>query len=123
MEPDWSLAAYLGLTWIRHLSLADPTACPCQATGQYASQLLWQAGSCNVSFHIWENQQQFKDLHQYAGTCLPCVPILTWDQARQNLLSSYTMYVSNFIVGSFSIFCKMCTFEKKKSENEPTMKL
>ena len=72
MEPDWSLVAYLGLTWIRHISLADPTACPCHAMPSwwpicipaFMSSWLQQCITAHCtgvsSFHIWENQQLLK---------------------------------------------------------------
>ena len=134
MGPDWSLAAYLGLTWIRHLSLADPHCLPmllllllllllahaAAAGGQYASQLLCQAGSSNVSlhtalgfssFHVWENQPNLKIYTSSLCWSMPamlanmqyaiCNP--TCCQIRQNLPSWYAM----------------CP----KSKNEPTMKM
>ena len=70
MEPDWSLGAYLGLTWIRHISLADPCACPCHATPcqwpicipTFMSSKFQQCitAHCTGSFlisHKWENPQ------------------------------------------------------------------
>ena len=62
IEPDWRLGAYLVLTWIRHLSLWQiPSAC------NAALPLANMHSNFYVTFHIWENLQNFKNY-----TCSMC---------------------------------------------------
>ena len=56
LEPDWRLAAYLGLTWICHLSLADPHCLPMLAmlVANMHSNFYGKLDPpmhCNVSLH------------------------------------------------------------------------